>query len=211
MNAPKRVWIYHIIHVDDFPSVVESQALNALSSETESKPQVSLSNPEIEQRRLKELTLASHPDLHVGDFVPFNFCPRSVSLYFINRKHRKLPYQDGQEPIVHLVADFHAAVDWAVNNGQRWAFTSSCASSYYFMDFSDVNKIDFLNWKAIESSFEKRFKDVKQSEALFEKKFPWSLIKAIGVFSQKVKDQVEMVQGRSNHQPPVKVMPSWYF
>jgi hypothetical protein len=37
----------------------------------------------IKQRRLNELTLASHPGLHVGACVPFYFCPRSVMLFLI--------------------------------------------------------------------------------------------------------------------------------
>ncbi|AWP22429.1 hypothetical protein C4901_02935 [Acidiferrobacter sp. SPIII_3] len=31
----------------------------------------------IKQRRLNELRLSSHPDLRLGNFVPFYFCPRS--------------------------------------------------------------------------------------------------------------------------------------
>ena len=39
----------------------------------------------IKQRRLNELTLASHRGLYVGQCVPFYFCARSVMLYVISR------------------------------------------------------------------------------------------------------------------------------
>lgn len=55
----------------------------------------------IKQRRLT-LSLNSDPDLHVGDCVPFYFCPRSVMLFLIHRRNQELAYQGGQEPIVHL-------------------------------------------------------------------------------------------------------------
>ena len=61
---------------------------------------------QIKERRLKELTLSSHPGLHVGDCVPFYFCPRSIMLYLIYRaNHPELAYRGGQKPIVHLEAD----------------------------------------------------------------------------------------------------------
>ena len=67
----------------------------------------------IKKRRLK-LKLTSHPDLHVGDCVPFYFCPRSVMLYVIHMaNHAELTYRGGQESIVHLEAGLHEAVAWA--------------------------------------------------------------------------------------------------
>ncbi|WP_205620247.1 DarT ssDNA thymidine ADP-ribosyltransferase family protein [Salinivibrio socompensis] len=60
----------------------------------------------IKQRRLTELTLDSHPDLYVGQCVPFYFCPRSIMLYVIHRADSdELTYKGGQGPIIHLQAD----------------------------------------------------------------------------------------------------------
>lgn len=68
----------------------------------------------IKQRRLSELRLISHPDLHVGDCVPFYFCPRSIMLYLINQaNHPDLQYRGGQGPIIHFEVDLHASVTWA--------------------------------------------------------------------------------------------------
>src|SRR5207244_2315560 len=56
----------------------------------------------IKQRRLA-LPVDCHSGDHVGDYVPFYFCPRSIMLYVIYRaNHPELTYREGQEPIVHL-------------------------------------------------------------------------------------------------------------
>ena len=76
-----------------------------------------------------------HAGLHVGDCVPFYFCPRSVMLYLIYQaNHPELTYRGGQGPIVHLEFDLHRVVQWAEAQGLRWAFTLSNAGSYYFED-----------------------------------------------------------------------------
>jgi hypothetical protein len=45
-------------------------------------PGTTIGMDSIKQRRLTK-SLNSHPDLRVGDCVPFYFCPRSVMLYNI--------------------------------------------------------------------------------------------------------------------------------
>jgi hypothetical protein len=51
---------------------------------------------------------------YVGDYVPFNYCPRSVMLYLIYRaNHPDLTHRGGQGPIVHLEADLRNVIDWA--------------------------------------------------------------------------------------------------
>ncbi len=115
----------------------------------------------IKQRRLKELMLASHPDLHVGDCVPFYFCPRSIMLFIIRQaNHPELDYRGGQGPIVHLQADLHASVAWAHQQNRRWAFTASNAGSRYFETvvkaFRPPDAIKYSHAKPQEISLERR-------------------------------------------------------
>ena len=112
--VPARPKIYHILHVDRLASVVQSGGLLSDSQMTD-RPNAgtTIGMPHIKERRLCN-ALSSHPDLHVGDCVPFYFCPRSVMLYVISRgSSRDLPYRGGQDPIVHLEADLHETVAWA--------------------------------------------------------------------------------------------------
>lgn len=103
----------------------------------------------IKRRRLTELTLTGHSDWYVGQCVPFYFCPRSIMLYLMHMRNSELDYKGGQEPIIHLVADLNRTIEWADNNGKRWAFTTSNAGSSYFEDFSRIEDLNRINWNAV--------------------------------------------------------------
>jgi hypothetical protein len=46
-----------------------------------------------------------------------------VMLYLLYRgNHPDVHYQGGQRPIVHLQADLRRTIDWAEEEGIRWAF-----------------------------------------------------------------------------------------
>lgn len=166
----------------------------------------------IKQRRLEELTLTSHPELYVGQCVPFYFCPRSVMLYLIHRgNHPNLVYRDGQTPIVHLEADLRQTVAWADAQERRWAFTSSNAGSFHFDDYSDLAQLDVLDWDAIEADDWQGRRDGKQAEFLIEQSFPWQLISRIGVRSNGVRDQVLEALEVAECRPPVEILRNWYY
>lgn len=115
MILPARPKLYHIAHVDRVPSIVTDACLwcdAEVSRRSPAGTMIGISS--IKQRRLSELTLSSHPGLHVGDCVPFYFCARSVMLYLIHQgNHPELAYRGGQGPIIHFEADLGAVVDWA--------------------------------------------------------------------------------------------------
>ncbi|OQY31723.1 MAG: hypothetical protein B6241_13250 [Spirochaetaceae bacterium 4572_59] len=119
MENPK---IYHILHIDRLSSVLESNHLFSDAIINERIPVgTTIGMSKIKKRRLKELTISCYPDLHVGDCVPFYFCPRSVMLYMFHKgNHPEISYHGGQTPIIHLEADFHKVVSWADQNKKRW-------------------------------------------------------------------------------------------
>ena len=138
--VPLHPKLYHIVHVDRLQSIVAEGRLWCDAEVVRRNPAgTTIGMTGIKQRRLTELTLSSHPALHVGDCVPFYFCPRSVMLYLIYQgNHPELTYRGGQGPIIHLETDLQATVTWASGAGQRWAFTLSNAGSYFFEDRSDL-------------------------------------------------------------------------
>ena len=140
---PENPKIYHIVHVDRLVSIIHDRFLWCdREIIRRSPPGTTIGMSNIKMRRLNELRLSSHPGLNVGDCVPFYFCPRSVMLYLIYRANDvDLQYHGGQEPIVHLEADFFSAVRWAEDNNQRWAFTLSNAGTRYFEDRCDTNQM----------------------------------------------------------------------
>lgn len=213
MPVPAEPKIYHIVHVDKLPSIIADGRLWCDAEVMHrSSPGTTIGMNGIKERRLNELTLASHPDLHVGDCVPFYFCPRSVMLYLIYQaNHPELDYRGGQGPIVHLEADLKQTVAWAEAQGQRWAFTLTNASSSYFEDRCNLAQLGEIDWYAVQARDWQKHKEGKQAEFLIERQFPWELVSRIGVLSQQVHGQVTAALQATAHKPLVVAKPEWYY
>ncbi len=211
MAVPAQPKIYHICHVDRLPSIIASAGL--LSDAVllnQALPGTVIGMNHIKQRRL-QLELDSHPGLHVGECVPFYFCPRSVMLFLISRGHQDLAYNGGQGSIVHLQADLHATVQWANAQARRWAFTLSNAGSNYFEDRADLAQLNEIDWDAVAARIWHPCKEPKQAEFLLEQSFPWHLVERIGVQSRQIYTQVANALPAQGHRPTVELRPEWYY
>ena len=212
-QPPRNPAICHIVHVDRLRSIIEDGKLwcdaevvrRGLAGTT-------IGMDDIKRRRLTELTLNTHPELHVGDCVPFYFCPRSVMLYVIHRAdHESLTYREGQAPIVHLVADLRSVVSWAERKGRRWAFTTSNAGSRFFEDFGDLAELGEIDWDAVKAMQWRDCKDEKQAEFLLERSMPWKLVSRIGVMTRSTLQEVHRALAAANHRPAVEIKSNWYY
>ena len=212
MSTPANPKIYHIVHVSRLASIIKDGGLLCDAEvNRQRKPGEVIGMHAIKQRRLTT-TLNSYADLHVGDCVPFYFCPRSVMLYVIYMaNHPELSYREGQAAIVHLEADLHQTVQWAATNGQRWVFTPSNAGSLYFEDYSDLAGLDVIDWDAIQAWNWSACKEKKQAEFLLEKSFPLELITRIGVRRRSIYDNVRNLLRNVNYQPEVEIRRDWYY
>jgi hypothetical protein len=219
MPPPARPKIYHIVHVDRLASVLRSGGLlcdAAIAANGFGGTTIGMS--EIKRRRLQELQLASHPGLFIGQCVPFYFCPRSIMLFLIYcANHPELNYKGGQQPIVHLEADLHRAIEWAEENEHRWAFTLSNAGAYYVEDRSDLAQLGEINWDAVAThrwagqGVSRQIKEGKQAEFLVEMSFPWHLVERIGVCTPGIAQQVGGAMNGAAHRPTVEVRRDWYY
>lgn len=215
MAIPEQPKIYHIVHVDRLPSIINDQHLWCDSEIVKrAPPGTTIGMNSIKQRRLKELQLTSYPGLYVGNCVPFYFCPRSVMLFMISKKNDPdLGYRDGQDSIIHLEADLYTSVKWAENTNRRWVFTLSNAGTSYFEDRNDLEQLNEINWAAVQatqwSSGNK--KDGKQAEFLMEHCFPWRLIERIGANSKNIYKKVENALCGAEYQPRIEVIKKWYY
>lgn len=219
MTVPARPKIYHIVHVDRLPSIIGSSSLwcdAVMVAHAGLGTTIGMNS--IKKRRLEELTLTSHPDLHVGKCVPFYFCPRSIMLFLLYQaNHPELTYRGGQSPIVHLEADLHSSVAWAQQHGRRWAFTLSNAGAYYFEDRADLARLGEVNWAAVQTNrwsgngIDRSVKEGKQAEFLMEQDFPWHLVERIGVYSRPVYQQVANSLPANGHRPPIEIKADWYY
>lgn len=210
--VPAQPKIYHIVHIDRLPAIIQSGGLlpdSMMSGAGEVGTTIGMSHIKA-RRRAKALN--SHPDLHVGDCVPFYFCPRSVMLYVISRQsHPDLSFRGGQEPIVHLEADLRRTVDWARQAGCRWAFTTSNAGSFHFEDYADLSQLNRIDWAAVQARYWRDVSDEKQAEFLLERGFPWGLVERIGCHSPPIQREVIDMLMPTAGQPLVEVQSSWYY
>ena len=214
MAPPDRPRLFHIVHVDRLRSIVADGFLWSDAEVRRRQPAgTTIGIDEIKRRRLDK-GLVAHDGLHVGDCVPFYFCPRSVMLYVIHMASQpQLAYRGGQGPVVHLVADLHETVTWADQHFHRWAFTDGNAAAGYTQDYADLEELHRVNWDSVRARnwSDPIVKESKQAEFLLEDSFPWSLVRGIGVRSQRVLERAaEAFQG-ADHEPPVAITPNWYY
>ncbi len=211
---PPQPKVYHITPVDDLPSIVSDGVLwPDATMNSRGGPPVTIGMTAIKRRRLT-LPVECNPGTFVGDYVPFNFCPRSVMLYVIYKgNHPDLAYKEGQGKIVHLEADLHSVVAWANSVNRPWAFSLCNASAFYAQFDCSVSELDRLDWAAIANT---NFRDPdvqesKQAEFLVFESFPWSLITRVGVHSREVQTTAYRAIQSGSHRPAIEVMPNWYY
>ena len=213
-TPPDQPKIYHIAHVDRLLSIIADGGLWSDATMV-LRPGLgtTIGMSSIKQRRLA-LPVDCHRGTHVGDYVPFYFCPRSIMLYVIHRgNHAELAYQGGQGPILHLEADLNEVVGWANGAGRLWAFSLSNAGATYTQFRCDLAKLDEVNWPAIAASDFRStdIKEGKQAEFLVHGSFPWTLFRRIGVHSPAVAQQVADALRTTNYRPPVEIRREWYY
>ena len=139
----------------------------------------------------------------LADYVPFYFAPRSPMLFTIHRGNVE-GYQEGQRPIVHLVA----SVEAAVKVGRPWVFTNGHAEMAYSDFCVNLERLDeFVDWGVMRSNYwndtmdQPDRKRQRQAEFLVHEFFPWTAIERIGVRDQAIRQQVELALIKPEHKP----------
>jgi len=209
-QAPK---IYHIVHVDKLAAIAEAGLFSDAAIRRANPGGTVIGMNSIKDRRLS-LPVSCHQGTFVGDYVPFYFCSRSIMLYVIHcANHPELAYRGGQGPIVHLEADLYETIRWADGQLRRWAFTSANAGAYYTEFHAQVAALDQLNWPAIaERDFRSAdVKEAKQSEFLVHDRFPWELVRRIGVRDNAIAARAHEATQHAAHRPPIEIQSSWYY
>ena len=187
-SVPPSPKIYHITHIDNLPNIAANTGL--VSDATRIARNLSCSvvgMSTIKERRLKEIEVSCHPKTMVGQYVPFYFCLRSIMLYMLHMgNHPDISYKGGQQPIVHLQADFHKVINWANSNSVSWAFSNGNAGSRLTNFYNHPSKLNEIDWDSVSSSDfrDAKIKEGKQAEFLMFDVFPWTLIEKIGIINK---------------------------
>jgi len=200
------VKVSHITHIENIASILEHGCLWSDAKRIE----LGLINQNIGYSHIKERRL--HRPVYVasggtiGQYVPFNFCPRSVMLFVIHKGHDD--YSDGQERVLHLISD----TDSIRLSNDSCFFTDIHADLNYAEQIDDFERLTELNIdRIIIERYWQDFKEEKQAEFLAFESVGWQSIKKIGVKTQAIADEVTALMQSSAHKPQVVVKPGWYY
>ncbi len=204
--------IYHITHVNNLPGIIEVGGLWSDRRAQQQGANTVIGFDHIKRRRLEEIDINCHPGTKAGDYVPFYFCPRSVMLFVIDRRHTDLKYRGGQHEIVHLVSTVEAAIEAAAD--RPWAYSDGNAGAFYTEFCADVSQMDdILDWDAI---FARDWRDPavknrKQAEFLVHDFVPWDALHEVGVIDESVAAIARAALATASHRPSVRVHRDWYY
>jgi hypothetical protein len=200
--------IFHITHVDNLKSILKEGGLWSDAKRiAKGFDSTNIGYSHIKARRLQRPIPVAKKGM-LGDYVPFNFCPRSVMLYVVSRGHEN--YSGGQRGIVHLVS----RASQVRRAKLPWAFTDRHADlgyAEYFDDFGKIGEVDFGVMAREQWGGDSDLKERRQAEFLVHDFFPWSLVEEIAVYGEAEKKAVEILLAKVSRRPPVVVRPDWYY
>ena len=197
--------VSHITHIDNLMNIINQDVLwsDALRIEHGLVSQ-NIGYTHIKQRRLAHhVTVAAGGTL--GQYVPFNFCPRSVMLFVIYKGH--VDFQGGQDRVLHLISD----TDTVRSSNEHCFFTDIHADLGYAEQIDDFDRLSELDFSKIRKKHWQDCSEEKQAEFLAFESVPWSSIKTIGVKTQEVAEAVNVLLHSAAHKPRVVVKPEWYY
>ncbi len=199
--------IFHITHVDNLPGII---AMDRLCCDAQRIAQdigsTNIGYSHIKARRMAHPVTVSEGGT-LGDYVPFNFCPRSVMLFVVSCGHDN--YEDGQEPIIHL----QTSTDSIIKTGRPYAFTDRHADLGYAVQYDSLDDLDKVDWDVMPVKYwsDSEVKEKRQAEFLVHEYCPWSAIEEITVINQAIKVRVEAALVGAVHKPAVQIRRNWYY
>ena len=200
------VKVSHITHIDNLASIL----LQGCLWSDKKRIELGLVNQNIGYNHIKQRRLVRPVSVAaggtIGQYVPFNFFPRSVMLYVIHRGHDD--FGGGQDRVLHLVSD----IETVRLGNQHCFFTDIHADLDYAEQIDDFNRITELDLdKIINEQYWQDFKEEKQAEFLAFESVNWTSIQQIGVKTQDVANDVIALLQNMQHKPEVVVRPGWYY
>lgn len=200
--------LYHITHANNLAGIVREGCLWSDAQRiARGFENTNIGYGHIKARRMRRPVSVSAGGA-LGDYVPFNFCPRSVMLYVVSQGHED--YADGQRPIVHLVSSIRS-IQAA---GRPWFFTDRHADLGYARQFDSLENLAEVDWAAMpvrQWGGDQELKEKRQAEFLVHEQCPWSAIEMVGVMDREIAAQVEAAMAGAAHRPRVEVHRDWYY
>ena len=103
MEAPKKIWLYRIIHIDNLAHILHNGIHTGGSLDFDPNYK-NIGDPSLINHR-KNIIAQDPPGGSLSDYIPFYFGPRSPMLYQIAKGYEDIP-KHPQENIVYLITSF---------------------------------------------------------------------------------------------------------
>ncbi|MGL5835532.1 MAG: type II toxin-antitoxin system toxin DNA ADP-ribosyl transferase DarT [Waterburya sp.] len=201
--------IYHITHLDNLSSILNSGGLIACNQLKQQQTNYTdIAHQTIQDRRAVTIVPCSVGGL-LHDYVPFYFAPRSPMLCAIYYQKGKI-YQN---EVIHLVSEAETIKVFNLD----FAFTDGHAIMAFSGFYNNLNDLSQIDWQIMREKYwndtneDNDRKRRRQAEFLVHQCCPWTLIKEIGVINNDIKIKVEKILQNQKYQPSVKIYPQWYY
>jgi hypothetical protein len=203
--VPRDPQIFHITHIDNLPGIIREAGVWCDKERIGRNLQcTNIGHRHIKQRRLSR-PVNTRTGGTLGDYVPFNFCPRSVMLFAVHRGHQD--YGGGQENVVHLVS----TVSRAVGLGRPWAFTDRHAELGHALHYDDLAQLAEVPWHVMAREYWTDVKEERQAEFLVWQFFPWDAVVEVAAMTPVAAQRVHAALSPARHRPAVATRRDWYY
>ncbi|MDZ4831463.1 MAG: DUF4433 domain-containing protein [Phycisphaerae bacterium] len=198
--------IFHITHFSNLASIIgggelwcDALCTDARTTRGDAGPR-SIAHEHIKRRRAQTVVPVS-PRGTLADYVPFYFAPRSPMLFAISRGSVR-GYDEGQEPIVHLVSNVASAMALR----RPWCFTDGHLAVTILRFFTTIDELARLDWSVMNAEY---WSDTpadpdkcrrRQAEFLVHQRFEWRSVTELGVQSAAMRRRIEDALRDSAHQ-----------
>lgn len=196
--------IYHITHIRNLPGILKAGGLWSDAKCDE----LSVGEKNIGILRIKERRRNRRDPKMVGslgEYVPFNFCNRSVMLLKVKSGHEN--YVDGDADVLHLVS----SVRIATRLGKPWAFTDRHAVLNHALYFDRVPDLGEVPWKVMPLTYWQDVREEREAEFLVHEFFPWTAISEVAAKNEATAERARKLIRPALHRPDVTERPAWYY
>jgi hypothetical protein len=208
--TPERAFIFRIVHRDNLPWILDN-GLHCRNSPANDPNYVEIGNPDlIGKRNARPVPIA--PGGTLSDYVPFYFTPRSPMLLNIKTGYNGVRQRSNDE-IVIMVSSLNRLREL----GHPFLFTNQHAYVQTTQFFSDLARLDQIDWPILQNSDFKRDVDDLgkferyQAEALVRGVLPVTSLVGIACYNVAGVDRVAAQLAARHIAVPAAARTNWYF
>ncbi len=214
MPIPNKIPLYRLTHIDNLDFLLNRGGLHSPNDTPNDGHIYRTIHDATVQANRRIIPIPCGPCGTAHDYVPFYFGTHSPMLLQLKTGQVE-GYAEGQEPLIYLVT----FLDVVTSSGCRYVFSDGHGLATYTDWYDNINDLDKIDWDIIKQKFwadtaedgdrQRR----KQAEFLVHSFCDWSLIKGIAVLNNQMKQNVEEIMANypDRNQPPVKILPTYYY